>query len=119
MKLTRILSALFFAAIFVISHSGFAQGKKIITGSAVDKKENQPIRMASITNITLGKTTVSRSNGTFELEAAIGNIIAYGANGFYADTLSITPEQFTSGSWIASNAEKAFCRMWAKVKFLP
>jgi hypothetical protein len=74
-----------------------SQSKKAISGSVVDKNENTPVRMASITNISLGKTTVSRTNGTFELEAATGHIIAFSANGFYADTLVLREETYLSG----------------------
>ncbi len=93
-------SLFFILSIFliVVSHLSYGQGRKIITGSAVDQTENKPIRMASITNVTLGKTTLSRSNGTFELEAGIGNIIAYSANGFYADTFFLREESYLSGS---------------------
>jgi hypothetical protein len=88
----------FLTGFFVLGNIASAQSRKIITGSAVDKNENIPIRMASITNLSLGKTTVSRSNGTFELEATIGNIIAYAANGYYADTFFLREENYLSGS---------------------
>ncbi len=98
MKYPPSVAFLIITGFVLLSSSGWAQARKTLSGSAVDKNENTPIRMASITNITLGKTTLSRSNGTFELEAGIGHIIAYAANGFYADTLSLTPAQFADGS---------------------
>ena len=98
MKFTRIPVHIFLSLVFILPLSAFCQSRKIITGAALDRNENLPIRMASITNINLGKTTISRGNGTFEIEVGIGHIIAYGANGYYADTLSISAEHFSSGS---------------------
>ncbi|MCU0388093.1 MAG: hypothetical protein MUE71_05755 [Chitinophagaceae bacterium] len=98
MAINRIFSFFLFGSLLFISCAALAQNRKTINGAVLIKSENQPVRMASITNITIGKTTVSRGNGTFELEAGIGNIIAFGANGFYTDTLSITGEQFSSGT---------------------
>ncbi len=84
--------------LFVFGQFSIGQGRKIITGAAVDKNDNTAIRMASITNLSIGKTTVSRSNGTFEIEASAGNIIAYSANGYYADTLFLREENYKSGN---------------------
>jgi hypothetical protein len=99
MKIARVFCPLIVGLpLLFVSLWAEAQSKKTITGSVVIIKENQPVKMASITNITLGKTTISRSNGTFEIEAGIGNIIAFGGNGFYADTLSLTASQFAEGS---------------------
>ncbi len=91
------LFSLFLLPGLLFSLAAFSQAKKPITGSVVDKNENTPVRMASITNISIGKTTVSRTNGTFEIEAATGHIIAYSANGFYADTLVLREENYLSG----------------------
>jgi hypothetical protein len=78
----------------------FAQEKKEIIGLILDQSGNAPLRMASITNITLGKTTVSSSNGTFEIMAGKGNILAFSANGYYADTLTLTSDRFSKSNLI-------------------
>jgi hypothetical protein len=92
----KLFSFILFTGL-IFSLNTFSQAKKPISGSVVDKNENTPVRMASITNISLGKTTVSRTNGTFEIEAATGHIIAFSANGFYADTLVVKEETYLSG----------------------
>lgn len=97
MSLSKFNSA-FIACFLLFGLTASAQQRKIFSGAVVDSAESRAIRMASITNITLGKTTVSRGNGTFELEAGTGNIIAFGANGYYADTLTISLEMYAAGS---------------------
>lgn len=100
MRLHIIALLAFATGQFVFSKNCLGQARKIITGSAVEKAGNGPISLASITNLSIGKTTISRSNGTFEIEASTGNIIAYSANGYYADTLFLREESYKSGSLI-------------------
>jgi hypothetical protein len=95
-----LVSGYLFLALFLGSYYGWSQSRKIMSGLMLDKTESSPVRMGSITNVTLGKTTLSRTNGTFEIEAGVGNIIAYSANGFYADTFSIKQESFESGNML-------------------
>lgn len=85
------------ALLFFVNVSN-AQQRKILSGAIFDKEGNQPVRMANVTNISIGKTAVSRVNGTFEIEATAGNIISFGANGFYADTVSITTGMYETGN---------------------
>ncbi len=88
--------------VFVVSLPIFAQSKKVINGVVVDKSSGSEIRMASILNLTLGKTTVSRGNGTFEMEAAIGHIIVFAANGFYTDTIILKATSYNESNIILS-----------------
>jgi hypothetical protein len=53
----KLFSFILFTGL-IFSLNTFSQAKKPISGSVVDKNENTPVRMASITNISLGKTTV-------------------------------------------------------------
>jgi hypothetical protein len=96
----RILTVIQALILLAIAQNSFAQTKKSIIGLIMDQNEKVPVKMASITNITLGKTTVSSSNGTFELVAAVGHIIAFSANGYYADTLTLTVDRFSMSNLI-------------------
>lgn len=96
--LHKFLIAAIFTCLVVLGFSVNAQTRKLMPGSVVDKTTNMPVRMASITNITLGKTVVSRTNGTFELEMGAGNIIAFMANGYYSDTIVLKQETYDAGN---------------------
>ncbi|TAD92833.1 MAG: hypothetical protein EAY75_01645 [Bacteroidetes bacterium] len=66
-----------------------AQPKSII-GKVVNKSTGEPIGNGTIRNVNNGKTVMAKSNGTFIIDAARGQILALTANGFYTDTLTIT-----------------------------
>lgn len=100
MIITRILTLISALILIAVGQTSLAQNKKTIIGLVYDQDEKVPIKLASITNITVGKTTVSSANGTFELPAAIGHIIAFSANGYYADTLTLTAERFSLSNLI-------------------
>jgi hypothetical protein len=100
MSFFRIPTLIQALILLAVTQSSFAQTKKSIIGLVFDQNERVPIKMASITNITLGKTTISSSNGTFELQAGLGHIIAFGANGYYADTLSLTADRLSISNLI-------------------
>jgi hypothetical protein len=78
--------------------SAMSQERKILNGLMLDKITNKEVRMASVSNITTGTTGVSRFNGVFEVEAAPGHILAFSANGFYADTVSVQKAWFDEGT---------------------
>jgi hypothetical protein len=96
--LHKFLITAFVSSLLALGFSVKAQTGKMMPGSVVDKTTNMPVRMASITNISLGKTVVSRTNGTFELEMSAGNIIAFMANGYYSDTIVLKQEIFNAGN---------------------
>jgi hypothetical protein len=100
MSFLRILTMFQAFIMLAVAQNSIAQTKKSIIGLVVDQNEKVPVKMASITNITLGKTTVSSSNGTFELLAAQGHIIAFSANGYYADTLTLNADRFSTSNLI-------------------
>ena len=64
--------------------------KKILQGSIADKVNRQPVTSASIRNLVSGVTVISKQDGSFSTDVAEGNILAFSANGYYTDTLTIT-----------------------------
>lgn len=94
----RLYLSFLSATLFLFSLTAFSQEKKTFTGLILDKSTGKEIRVASIRNINLGITSVSRNNGTFELTAAKGHIIAFAANGYYADTITISADIYEKGS---------------------
>lgn len=96
--LHKFLIAAIITSLIALGYTAGAQTRKMMPGSVVDKTTNMPVRMASITNITAGKTVVSRTNGTFELEMGVGNIIAFMANGYYSDTIVLRQETYVAGN---------------------
>ncbi len=84
----------------MIAVSATAQERKILNGLMLDKITRKEVRMASVSNITTGKTGVTRFNGVFEVEAAPGHILAFTANGFYADTVSVKQSWFDEGTLV-------------------
>lgn len=94
----RLAIPILSGTLLLLSLAVFSQEKKSFTGLILDKSTGKEVRVASIRNINLGITSVSRNNGTFELTGALGHIIAFAANGYYADTITITAELFEKGS---------------------
>lgn len=64
--------------------------KAVIVGVVTDKLSKQPVRTASIRNITSGNTVVSRSAGQYSVTGLKGNILSFSATGYFTDTLTIT-----------------------------
>ncbi len=87
-------------SVLLMTVSVMAQERKILNGVMLDKITRKEVRMASVSNITTGKTGVTRSNGVFEVEAAAGHILAFSANGFYADTTSVKKTWFDEGTLV-------------------
>lgn len=71
--------------------------KKSLRGIVTDKTNQQPVRNASIRNVISGNTIISKSDGSFIAEVAEGNILAFSANGYYTDTITITNNLMLSG----------------------
>jgi hypothetical protein len=71
--------------------------KKPIPGIITDKVTLQPIRNASIRNIISGTSIISKQDGSFTTDVSEGNILAFTANGYYTDTLTITNKLLQNG----------------------
>ena len=67
-----------------------AAQKKSLRGTIQDKTNQQPIRMASIRNMINGTTVISKQDGSFIIDVTPGIILAFSANGYYTDTISIS-----------------------------
>ena len=66
-----------------------AQPKNLI-GKVVNKTTGTPIGTGTIRNVNSGKALSPKSDGSFILEAGKGQILAFTANGYFTDTLTVT-----------------------------
>jgi hypothetical protein len=66
-----------------------AQPKNLI-GKVVNKTTGTPIGNGTIRNVNSGKALSPKSDGSFILEAGKGQILAFTANGYFTDTLTVT-----------------------------
>ena len=71
--------------------------KKSLQGVITDKSNQQPVRNASIRNVISGNTIISKNDGSFIADVSQGNILAFSANGYYTDTITITDKLLLSG----------------------
>jgi hypothetical protein len=86
----RIIFLFILSTAAVLGTNNAAAQKAVIPGVVTDKMSKQPIRTASIRNITSGYTVVSRSEGQYSITGLKGNILSFSATGYFTDTLTIT-----------------------------
>lgn len=71
-----------------------------MTGHVFDKASQLPVKNASVRNVMSGATIISKQDGSFIADVAEGNILAFSANGYYTDTLTITSKSLLAGELI-------------------
>lgn len=64
--------------------------KKSLAGIVLDAKSQTPVGLASIRNVNSGASLLSKTDGRFVADISRGQILAFSANGFYTDTLTVT-----------------------------
>jgi hypothetical protein len=87
---------LILSCILLLSATAFGQ-KKTISGVLRDSINHQPLSRASIRNINNGTVVISKTDGSFLLELSPGQIIAFSANGYFTDTLTISQAVWETG----------------------
>ena len=63
---------------------------KTLPGKVVNKTTNDAVRAVTIRNVNTGKTLAGKGDGSFAIEVNKGQILAFTANGFYTDTLTVS-----------------------------
>jgi len=82
---------------FGVSFTAIAQ-KKTLHGIIQDKVNQQPVGMVSIRNVINGSIVISKNDGSYITDVSPGNILAFTANGYYTDTITVTGVILQSGN---------------------
>ncbi len=80
----------------MLGFQGISQ-KKTFSGIILDSASHKPLGMASIRNVMSGVATISKKDGSFLTSVTPGQVIAFSANGYYTDTLTITSNILQAG----------------------
>lgn len=67
----------------------FVQAQKItVWGYLRDSVTNEPISLASVTNMNTGKTVMTSNTGRFRIEVNSNHVLSFAAVGYYFDTIT-------------------------------
>lgn len=78
---------LLIAAVVMTSFVANAQ-RNTVWGYLRDSVTNEPIALASVTNLNTGKIVMTGNNGRFRIEAANSHILSFAAVGYHFDTIT-------------------------------
>lgn len=72
--------------------------KKAISGTITDSVTQKPVSWASILSVMNGNIVLSKKDGGFIVDASEGQILAFSANGYYSDTLTVSKDVWEKGT---------------------
>ncbi|MEN9684862.1 MAG: hypothetical protein RLZZ28_648 [Bacteroidota bacterium] len=73
--------------LLMLSMGVMAQKKPVVWGYLKDSATNEPIVLASVTNLTTHTTVMTGGNGRFSIALAENQVISFAAVGYYFDTV--------------------------------
>src|SRR3984885_1093373 len=80
--------------LFLFSLQG--RGQQFLTGKIYKKNSTEFLISVSIHNITEQRYDLSEENGSYRIQAAPGDHIAFSSVGYMADTLTVTASLLTA-----------------------
>ena len=82
------MKPLLLVMILLMSAYGYSQQKHpFIWGYLKDSVTQEPIILASVTNLNTRKTVMTSANGRFKIELSQNDILSFAAVGYYFDTI--------------------------------
>lgn len=78
---------LIFILMLISSSAVFSQQKKYVWGYLKDSITNEPIALASVTNLNTQHTVMTSNNGLLKIEVMQGQVLSFAAVGYHFDTV--------------------------------
>ena len=82
--------------IFLLLFALQGKGQQFLTGKVFKKNSTEGLISVSIHNITAQRYDLSEENGSYRIQAAPGDHIAFSSVGYMADTLTVTASLLTA-----------------------
>ncbi|HXB91575.1 MAG TPA: hypothetical protein VNU72_04765, partial [Puia sp.] len=76
--------------------STIGRGQQFLTGKVFKKNSTEGLISVSIHNITSQRYDLSEEDGSYRIQAAPGDHIAFSSVGYMADTLTVTASLLTA-----------------------